>query len=246
MPWCRASSLDRVLECDGSLYLPVSELRSPSTIESAEWGTYVHEYMQHGVVPPAPAGRPQYPARLQDRLDAAGDVLAMWPRDGARFEVSVAYHVLTGAVESAELPGKEEQDAWKNAHDHHWVVGTMDYLGCLFGRPWVDDLKTGRFPPLPTSAQTVFYALCADRLAGTPPDGVYVSITHWPRYPVAGRPERVGTTLSWDDLEDFADLLEQRWEASPRPLTPGEWCRYCPSRANCPAFSGGFEGSRDI
>lgn len=237
MPFCRASSLDRVLACDGSLYLPTAELRSPSTIEAAEWGTYVHSYVQLGVVPPAPPGRGQYPARLRDRIESVGDVLALWPREGARFEQSVAYHVQTGEVRTASLASKEEQDAWKNSHDHHWVVGTMDYLGSLLGRPWVDDLKTGRYPSLPTSAQTVFYSLCADRLAGTPPDGVYTSITHWPRYPVGGKPERVGIVLEWDDLEDFADLLEQTWEKSQariKPLTPGEWCRYCPSRGNCP------------
>ena len=228
--------MDRILACDGSLYLPTAELRSPATRESADWGTYVHEYVRTRVVPPADKDHPTYPDRLRDRLDAAGDVLALWPV-GGRNEVSFAYAIDTGEVISAELPTKKEEDAWKEAYDSRYVTGTADYLGSLLGRPWVDDLKTGRFPPSPSSAQTVFYALCAARLAGST-EGAYVTITHWPRYPVGCRPERVGRVLTPEDLDDFADLLEQRWRASPRALNPGEHCRFCPSRTNCPVFPG--------
>lgn len=235
MPWARASELDRVLACDGSTFLPRSEMRSDRTIEAGDWGTMVHHWSATGEIRPC-GGRNTHTARFQDRLDASGvERLTWWPElEGSQHELSVAYEALTGELHVEHFPTKPKEDEWKMSFGPTWVVGTMDYTATLLGSPWVDDLKTGRWPTPVTSAQITFYALCIARWKGS--DTVRASITHWPRYPVIGQPSREARVLEFNDLEDFAELLETRVRRGRGPLTTGDQCRFCPSRAFCSAY----------
>ncbi len=137
--------------------------------------------------------------------------------------------------------------------DDTWITGTADYQGYLFeDELWLDDLKTGkiypdadgvnRFPQDVESPQLKFYALALSRLLdyhGT----IHVSLTHWPRLPVANRhalPDRLWTTFSEPEQQKFYLSLESMYNAyseakrtAEPELTPGDHCRFCPSRNWC-------------
>jgi hypothetical protein len=68
-------------------------------------------------------------------------------------------------------------------------------------------------------------------------DGL-VSITQWPKYPLAGKPVRTSYQLSgFDLLEHLEDL---RWAmAHPDEVNPDEEaCRFCAAKPNCPKWPG--------
>ena len=268
MGWTRASSIERALACIGSTVLePGPDHRSASTLEAAAWGTMVHHWKATGEIRSPGDGYEGLCKLLLKRLRAAwGDPdgweaarARLWP--GGVHELSVA--VYTGHVPqvwSNDCIAEESQDQkkWTDQWSDAWVTGNLDYLGDLLGDPWVDDLKTGRHPPDPHDPQLAFYALAAWLLKDKP-ERVVTSITHWPRSPVGGHPERYWGEFTSSDLDFFHRRLIMKGREreglrlyvldggtpSEIDLTTGSHCKYCPARINCPALAEAHENGED-
>ena len=238
MPLARASELDRLLACSGSAWLHRAESRSGI---AAAWGTKVHSWAETGQLPAGLDG-----VALEKRIKASETSrLALWPEDGQR-EVAMAYNVVRNIATTCTSTEPGYKDRWKAAFDDEWITGTCDYVADVFGDPWVDDLKTGRQVHWKDyEAQQSFYVLAwcmADR-------GELVqsrsTITHWPRYPVAVKPNRFGTTLDVEYLMLFrgklqhlrTEILAGRQQPEIGLLFTGDQCKYCPSRGTCPKLS---------
>ena len=194
----RASGSDRTIACPASVSLPraprpISESRD----KAVEWGNLVHHWKETGEWDP-PFASPSDIKTLVKKLKVSGVKSEdWWPDPGT--------HELTFALELDGLKALEwdpscgvNRDDWKAAFPaDEWLTGTIDYLVIGEGRPWLDDLKTGRWRVDPvTSKQLRSYALYPWVLAGCAPDfEIEVSITQWTKYPLSGSPER-----SWHQL----------------------------------------------
>jgi hypothetical protein len=232
MPFARASELDRLFACAGSAVLQREE-RPPG--EAALWGTACHKWKETGHLPANAGFR-----RLMEKKIAESGIgrNALWPEEGEH-EVALAYNVVTRESRRCTVPIGEDDDrykgAWKAGFDNQWVTGTLDFAMILMEEPWVDDLKTGRHAdPNAYLYQQSFYVLA---WAGAVDSRS--TITHWPKYPVAGEPVRLGRTFSAGYLADFqvrlAELREDVLRGSPALIT-GSQCDWCPSKRFCPKF----------
>lgn len=176
----------------------------------------------------------------------------LWPSDG-RHELSVAVHTVNANLHYPDVVFEHgaDQARWTDQWNDEWVTGSMDYLGDVLGDPWVDDLKTGRHPTAPDDPQILFYALAAWLMGEKKADRVVTSITHWPRSPVGGLPDRYWGEISAEDLDSFHRRLimgrrKRAWADPERPeLQVGPHCRYCPARANCPALREAHESGEE-
>lgn len=244
MPWTRASETDRTLVCPGSLFLPrePESAKSEKALEAADWGTMVHLWKATGAI----SGRPNHEKLFLKRLKSTAIYPSTYWPEGGRHEITAAYNCRTGEV---ALPPEGADDSWKLQLPPEFLPGTTDYLGSIMGEPWVDDLKTGAWPPRGPndSWQLKVYALCAWVLGGRD-GGVYGSITHWPRYPAGGLPQRseivyyshkqmvaIDTKIKlrywlFNKILDQPQLLNEE-------LVPGEeQCMFCPSKPYCPQW----------
>jgi hypothetical protein len=235
-PWARASAAERWLVCPASTVLPVG----PDTAgEAARWGTEVHDWKATG-------GEPvdgEFSVLIRKRLvaltgDPTGEPLRqeLWPAELGTHELAVSVCAVTGRTFTFRGTAAERNE-WKWSRPESHVVGTMDWLGEMADRPWVDDLKTGKIPDDPDAPQVRVYGV-----AGA---AEFLSVTHWPRYPLARPPSR-----EWADFPErdraatMADIraayrghLEARGSlllAEPPRTVPGDHCRWCPSRPSCP------------
>lgn len=237
MPWARASESDRNLVCPGPLVIPRREQKSERSKEALAWGQMVHAWKATGEI----RGEKGYEkhARLFDPGHVNREEL--WPSTG-RHEVALARNTCTKSAGSLENGSDKERDEWKASHNELWEVGTADYVGEIFGDLWVDDLKTGSWPPTPPgeSLQIRWYALVAARVRGYE-GNVVVSITHWPRYPKGRQPVRYWDHVTQRQLEELENrlgalnsLLRSGAERVKERLNPGqEQCQFCPSALNC-------------
>lgn len=120
------------------------------------------------------------------------------------------------------------------------VWGTSDYIGWSKSTETlhVVDLKYGAgvWVDVEDNEQLLTYAVGALRtFPDLRPRFVRIHVVQprcrgeahrWVEYPIA-------------EVEDFADSLESRADAAQLPNAPlvaGEWCRWCPARANCRAL----------
>ena len=250
MPLARASELDRLFSCIGSTYLPQS--RDVAGL-AAQWGTKVHSWVETGLLPEDRDGE-----LLGRKIDKSGTSRRkLWPEEGDH-ELAMAYDVLSGTVATCVVPpGKDKRDyqnEWKSAFDDRWIVGTLDFAMELLGRPWVDDLKTGRSVDWRQYAgqQSMYCLMYTGHKYGEIRD-CRSTLTHWPKYPIANPPRRIGSDLSVDYLQGFKhklvqlrdDILGARSRSGSggveaqevnKVLSYGAHCRFCPSRAACPKF----------
>jgi PD-(D/E)XK nuclease superfamily len=238
--------------CPGSLVLPRE--RDEMGV-AASWGTRVHSWMETGECGPEPidaVGR-----AIRARVAASGvNRRNLWPEEG-EFEVPLAYNVNTGAALRCDYPrvfpsggtARTYAANWKNAFDDEWVVGSPDFAMELVGRPWVDDLKTGRYAHWTShAAQQTFYCLAYSKWRYGEFRDSRSTITHWTKYPMAAAPTRKGVILTVDQLEEFGHKLSAlrksilRCKEAPEKieaeLNLGEHCRFCPSQTHCPAYIG--------
>ncbi len=113
--------------------------------------------------------------------------------------------------------------------------------GVTLGQPAimeVPDFKYGagvRVDPT-ENEQGMFYAIGAILATERKADQIDITIVQ----PRAPHPDGIIRTwsLTWDELVSFRERLIERAEATTEPdapLVPGEWCRFCPALAICPA-----------
>lgn len=240
-PFARASDLDRILRCTGSLSLvtlrgPDKTEKSQGLIEAGNWGTDMHTVKETGEIPAHRVGHAPFMRKSQILRAARQD---LWPDGAGKHEVSFAYDVLTQKVDVSYVQGKEAQDAWKASHADTCVVGTSDWVGWHLDMLHIDDLKTGHAEPNPESHQNMFYGLCASIVAGK--GDVVLSSTHFPRYPVKGEPDRLWAGDDFFRLRrsDFVAELVGAYAVTQRQRRPsfinGPYqCAYCPVKEKCP------------
>lgn len=234
MPLARASELDRLLACAGSLVLPRDDFKPTAAARAAMWGTVCHKWKETGRLP----GNEAHDKLLHRKIKASAiDRGALWPGDGEH-EVALAYNVVTRRAVRCRLVGDTEKAAWKGAFSDEWVVGTLDYVLELFGEPWVDDLKTGRIVSLEAHKyQQMFYCLAWGLAAHGRPTPARSTLTHWPRYPVDAPAVRLGRVFSLDEYGAFMLRLVELRDAvvgKRVDLIVGDQCTFCPSRTACP------------
>lgn len=230
MPWARASSLERHLECPASSMLAqfdrgawrpgylakgvvgVPEMFLPRVQTEAEvaqqdewggwgdWGTGLHA---------AKAGEPEATDPWLTLVEPYREVL--WPSRLGLHEVTLSFDCRHRVVQRFMGP-KAEADAWKMSRSEDCVVGTTDWFAALpGGEPWIDDLKTGWQDPEVQTPQMMFYLLCRiileEQDSGHRWQTGRLSITHWPRRAgEEGEPRRVdskGKPL-WRQVSDTA------------------------------------------
>lgn len=245
MGWCRFSSLDRVLNCPGHLTLPEGpDPRSASVKEAAAWGTMVHSWKATGAIPEPQEGYENLPGLFRKKLTTCwgkdeaeweGARLALWPSDGLH-EVSVA--LTTRAEGAIAWAQDQDQDEWTLRHGDEVITGHIDYLGDVFDDPWIDDLKTGRWPVHPSAPQLLGYSLAGWWIREKRSRIVYSSVTHWTRYPVKSLPQRTMIEVSSTDLDDlFRRLVRLREKVVSKDenirFKAGSHCRFCTRRTDC-------------
>ncbi len=234
----RCSESDRAVICPASLVLPRTRVPNAKRDAAAAWGTDCHGWVE--------TGRTDNEA-VEHKALLSGIRREDWWPAGGRHEVTFAIHLPTRVVhlydEAVQLAvdSNISRDGWKAAFiGPEWLTGTIDYLGTRKGRPWVDDLKTGRWPVDPRkSRQLRSYALLPWILEGCPIDALYYrSITHWPRYPLAELPTRTGLEHPLTGLDLMTHLDDLRWSVEhPDEANPTEdGCRFCESKNDCDAY----------
>jgi hypothetical protein len=234
----RASSSDSAIACPRSLVqIGTRQPPSESTEEARDWGHLVHGWAEHGRI----EGRPGHVETFRRKLEATGVRReSLWPDAVGLHEVTFALRLDDAALEMYDdYTGALDRDKWKEAFDPTaWLTGTIDWLGRVAGAPWVDDLKTGRWPVDPAKSRQIrSYALVPWITAGRPLNWeCHLSITQWPRYPLAGQPVRTWHTV--DGFELMIHLEDLRWAmAHPGEVNPGGVCTFCQNRAESP-YSG--------
>lgn len=159
-----------------------------------------------------------------------------WPNGQGQHEVTYALNLIT--LELRRFRGaRADADKWKAQFGPQWLTGTIDWLGTMGGLPWLDDLKTGRWPVDPRTKQLPSYGLFSYFESGRHADyQAHRSITQWPKYPINGLPVRKwGPLMTALELEEHLDDL--RWALEhPTETNPGEeQCRFCDSAPVCPS-----------
>src|SRR5690606_5465858 len=131
-----------------------------------------------------------------------------WPPSQGRHEVTCALHLKERRIE-VYRGAREGSDAWKAQFGPEWLTGTVDWVGRIDGLPWIDDLKTGRWPVEPTTKQLLSYGLFDYAIDGWRPSYQAArSITQWQKYPIHGHPVRKwGPLMTALDLEEHLDDL---------------------------------------
>ncbi len=241
MGFARASELDRLLECPGSLILPRTAEKSERAVEAAGWGTRCHHWKETGEF-----GEGRDALTLKKKIEASGvNRNELWAN--GLHEVPLAYNVETGEARALVVPvSLQEKAEWKASFGEAWVTGTADYVGFIMELPWVDDLKTGRVVEyLDHRYQQAFYVL-AWGLSQHRGGAGRSTLTHWPRYPLSGTPRRFGTFLEDDFLVEFQEKLKALYKTYRKLKEKGETgmditghlqdgghCLYCPSKPSC-------------
>ena len=246
MPWARASSLDRAMECPATSWLTRADrgawepgylvldgwtapAEPPPADDSflAQWGTNMH-LAKEG----SPLASDPWVSWMEPHRET------LWPAALGRHEVPFGLCCITGRIELWRAEDGDP-DRWKRSRGPSFITGTMDWWGRLpGGEPWVDDLKTGYYAPAVTCPQMLLYALVAARSTGS--QTCRVSITHW-RRGATEVTERKWQQVGPATLESFEDELRAAYRRATGPNPgprPGTHCRYCPSASVCPTVVG--------
>jgi hypothetical protein len=225
----RCSGTDRALVCPASLVLPKTETPNPKRDKAAAFGTAMHAWWE--------TGDSDDDAVLKKVLMSGVRRRDYWPATGEH-EVSFAIHLPTAKAQRFEGP-HDEADEWKAAFDPEYLTGTIDYLGRYRGRPWVDDLKTGTWPVDPRKANQLLSYLLLPWIEEGQPRGAdyYRGILQYPRYPLAGLPERKGPHPVTGirlmlHLENLRYAIDNTDEANPTR----DGCWFCDSKPHCDAY----------
>lgn len=237
----RASETDRAVACPHSLVVPRDLLRRTSSEAASGYGRLVHAWKEAGGAYVGAMWSQRDVDLLERKILASGAGLSWHPRDfwdGGRHEVTFALDLLRDPPEVLWYDGpRDGADDWKSSFGWEWLTGTMDYL--LEGpRDLVDDLKTtnAQYELLAAdSGQLRSYALPVWAGKGCPADYLIdVTITNWPKYPLASPPWRSRATLDAMDLEEHLAALRAAVR-TPERASPGDVCTWCDGRLPTPA-----------
>lgn len=220
--------------------LPRAETKTERAQEAANYGTLVHQWKETGET-----GEGRLWTTVKKKIEGV-DRNELWP-EGIH-EVPLAYNVLTAEAKALVLPVSAATKAnWKASFGPEWIVGTADFVGQLLDSPWVDDLKTGRLAEWGHyAAQQTYYTMTWTLFSEHALVPGRSTITHWPRYPLAIKPQRYGHALEEAEYRDFQvrlrnlyadyvklkNLQESGMDVTPR-LNDGGQCVYCPSKLAC-------------
>lgn len=234
MAWARASELDRALNCVASNRLAHIRVPTDNATKAADWGTAVHTWKEGGDFLLDMGTEKTFAKKLVRTGDFRPE---FWPSTGTH-EQAFSFNCLTGEVDS-RTGSRAALEKWKAEHGDEFVTGTADFTDELLGMLWVDDLKTGQYAPDPVNGQMFFYCMCLQLWeTGELKEDVLSSITHWPKYPLDGYPDRKQALLPVARLLKFRDVLVagyHRWKDWNNELVPGPQCFFCP--ADC-----GYQG----
>lgn len=239
MPFARCSELDRLLSCAGSAVLGGEDEKSEAAKVAADWGTMAHHWKATGEIITV-NGRENLPPLFEKKLRESGVRREdLWPDMIHETAIAVNPH------KEYLVCNEGDRDAWKAEKDHNWLTGSCDHHWWMFGELYVGDLKTGKEATLEKHwYQLLGYTLGVARhynYRGT----CHVVVDHWPRYPVAGKVNRFGTTVSARQLDDFESRLARLqydiWTRSVK-LTAGDHCLWCPSKNLCSAYQENTNG----
>lgn len=198
---------------------------------AADWGTLTHAWVETGETDDE---------TLERKIMLSGIVREDWWPPSGLHEVTFAIELFDVRAERFTGP-RDEADAWKAQFygNPRYLTGTIDYLNTT-GIPWVDDLKTGRWPVPYTKRQIHSYVLLPWVEEGCPLDARKYrrSITQWPKYPLAELPRRSGLEHPLTTLDLACHLDDLRWSVeNPDEANPTEeGCRFCECRRHCEAF----------
>lgn len=242
MSWTRASYSERSLACPASTVLP--SLDSPG--EAAQWGKFCHLWMETGEVPKEPKN---WAKLLTEKIQLSGvNRDELWPARG-RFETRIAIYCGTDPNMPKAALGDSYDDDWRDKFSEEYITGEIDYWGEHLLEPHIDDLKTGKWLPALDSGQCLTYGVGVWLLTGEG-SGVYLTLTHWPKYPKAAPPKR--TDPQWTSAEtlqrhyDALKLGYNRYKKAQEHMLEGridEWawvgdhCHYCKSKDFCPKWA---------
>lgn len=203
-----ASSLSRLLNCPGSLALPLAETASKYADSGNEEHEDLAQQVREGTLPLS---------------------LARFVPRRPRPEVTLAFDV---EKRTGRMVGEDLKRAYTVAPTE--IVGTADVIGQDGGTVVVVDWKTGyrEVEPAATNAQLHFYALAAMKALGL--DKAIVRIV----YTKTGAHDEAEIDLfDLAPFADQLERLHKR-EAPTGDVSTreGAWCRFCPvNKAKCPS-----------
>jgi hypothetical protein len=224
-----ASSSKRWINCPGSVALTEAVGKDTTTKYAAE-GTVAHEVAEMA---------------LRSGLDP---VVYVGKRiDGVKVtkEMALAVGVYVDKVRSMAAsygmePLLEVQFSLAPLNPPVDMFGTADCVFPVKARKHLDvlDYKHGQGVVVEAEGNTqlLTYALGAVLEVGWKPETVTVWIIQ-PRAPHVDGTVREWT-VTWEELVEFRHMLMEHAHACfqpDAPLTVGDWCRFCPASASCPA-----------
>lgn len=250
MAWARVSQLDRIIQCVGSAHLyntiPATRLarKSENSLNAAEYGTLVHYWKQHGIIPEPgtkrdeeslaryTSARKTFQKKL-NYLETRGITREMvW--NGGWHEVSIAYNCIDGRV---GIAWEGNADKFKAAHPEPWYTGTADWVDFQGTTLHVNDLKTGAMFDSEPDEMAQMYGYIMPLVKYFRPEKIITSVTTWPKYPIENEPERTEGEISLTQIYKFEDLIKRKYNTyitKPDTYRLGEACTFCPVIGNCP------------
>lgn len=233
----RASESDRGLLCPASLVREKTGPRSINADKAANWGTLCHLWKE--------TGDTENNKTLAKKLLRSGtNRESLWPKasDSHGHECTFSIH-----LESLQLRvwtpkgSKYPRDHWKRRHPRNtYLTGSIDWLSKVSRKglpelPWVDDLKTGYPVIAKRSKQLRSYALVPWVMGDCATD-VWVSITNWPKYPLAGKPKRNWHLLKSADLAAHWQKLKWTINNTHIAKPSDDACRFCLCKPDCEEY----------
>lgn len=228
-----ASGARRWMNCPGSVALSAG-MPNKTTVYARE-GTAAHTLAERALQTGLPAIM-----WLETLLEADGEDVEVTEEMAEAVQVYVDYvRSLATDDECCAIPYIEQaftledlippEDMFGTADAVVWNVRTrvLDVVDLKYGRGVAVGIDTPQLP---------FYALGAVVALKVRPDVIRVTIVQ-PRAPHVDGPIR-SRVMTWDELVTFKRDLFQRAVATQDPDAPlvvGEWCRFCPAQALCPA-----------
>lgn len=227
----RCSETERAIICHASLVAPERLVSSAKSKAATEFGTLAHYFKETGITNPEWA-KPADVDLLERKVLLSGiDRAKIWPSSG-RHEVTFAMNLVTLQVNWFE-GCREDADAWKKAHSEgntEWLTGTSDYEDD--SQDWTDDLKTGSWPVIArTCAQLRSYSLPRWVTMGMPMKyNRRVTITQWPKYPIAALPKRNEHWLCGLDLMMHLEALQRARTHTDEYNITEDGCKFCKAK----------------